>query len=387
MRAVLLGEAGPVRRFAQLRLRQMATALPGAVVVDAGLPEAGARAEAEGGDFVVTAGNGPPLRAAVRAAGARPLWLDLPGDPFAEAEIAAQHAADPAVVLAEAAAAVLPALMRADAISVISERQRIATEAMLRALGRFEVPVRVLPIAMDFGLPAGPARGPGGAVALIGGFNHWLDEARLAEVLLRARRRAPLRIIATEGAIPGHHLEGWARFRARMGDALEMLGEVGHEALPAALAGASLSLLVDRPCREAELGSRTRVLFARHLGLRVVATPATELVAGLAAEGQVDAAWEDEALVEALLAARPAPDAEVLRRRWSLEATTAPLRAWRPRRAPGAGAEALAQLVQARDAALAELAAMHASPTWKLLDRLHRLRGRAIRGRRPDVPG
>lgn len=354
MRAHLLHEPGPVRHFAHLRARQFLVGLAGHDLVDA-----------DTADFVVTAGNGPPLRAAVATAGDRPLWLDLPGDPFAEAEAAAALAADPREVVDHAVATVLPALARADAVSVISERQRVATEAMLRTLGRFDVPVFVVPNAMEFDLPPGAPRGPGARVALVGGFNTWFDEDLLASALVGAD------VVVTSGPIPGHHTAGFERFRARV--PARYLGEVPHDQLPTVLADRHVGIVVDRPIREAELGSRTRVLLMLDQGLRVLATPRTELVAGLVAAGLVEPIETAADIVAALASPRPAPDASALRPRLSRAATTRPLRDWTPRRvAPGA--DPLTTMARVRDAALAELRQVRSSTTWRTLDRINRLR-------------
>lgn len=268
------------------------------------------------------------------------------------------------MVLRDALSVLLPALARADAISVIGERQRIATEAMLRVLGRFDVPVAVVPNAMDFDLPPRAPRA-GRRVVLVGGVNTWTDEDFLADALIGAD------VTVLGGDLPGHHSAGYARLRARLPGA-RFLPLVPHDALGDALATAEVTLCADRRLREAELGSRTRVLLALDQGLRVLATPRTELVAGLVAEGFVDAVETPADVHAALRSPRAAPDAAPLRARWSRERTTAPLASWVPRRvAPGA-ADALVAMATVRDAALEELAEVRRTPTWRLLNRVHR---------------
>ena len=123
-RVLLLGDTGD-GGFAALRTRHFAAVLPGASVLD-WRESVTDRAVQLSPDVVVTAGNHGPTRAAMRvldalAAAGLPepaFWLDVAGDPFAEAQAAA-HAtgAVAAEVAAEAQLVWGAAYARADAFS------------------------------------------------------------------------------------------------------------------------------------------------------------------------------------------------------------------------------------------------------------------------------
>lgn len=362
---------------------------------------------AVGAEVVVSAGPYNPGRAAALCAGELPVWVDMPGDPFAELQ-ALILASDPAEVdrgalaarVAAAEAAALSALSRADALSTVSEAQRHAALGQLGLLGRLatrrlEEPVFVLPVAWAFGLPPRPPR-PRAAhepltVGLSGGFNTWFDEDTLIAGLERALARTPLlRVVATGGDIPRHHARGAERFgrwAQRQGPRVRLLGWVPQAALGEALAGCQIGISLDRPGHEAELGSRTRLLFFAHQGLLGVGTARCPLARELVALGALRPVPEGDAdaLAEALLeeVARPSDPRRLeaaqaqLADRLAPAQVFAPLCAWveRPtRRAPSAGPGAALALENAR--LKAELNAVYASPTWRSLARLHRgLRG------------
>lgn len=382
----------PGSGFAGLRLHQLRAACRDHAVtlVDARSPPA--RVDA---DVVVSAGIFGPTRAALALAGDRPLWLDLPGDPFADTQAAAARAADPEAVNREADLVFGAALRRGDRFGAVSGPSRHALLGALGAVGRLgrSPPeaewVDVVPVAWWFGgLPERPPRPPGRPlrVALSGSFNTWFDEDTALAALLRLMDEVPAEVEVTGGPVPGHHEAGWARFRAgaaasRHAARFRFHGWLDEAALGAVLARCHVGLCLDRPGYEPEMGSRTRVLCWLHQGLSVVATARTELAQTLAAEGHlVPVPMADPLATAEALATLPDPrDRSALRARWSVEATVAPLRRWlaAPTRAPAAP-DATAAL-RAVDEARAELAALRASPTWRALDRLHRLR-RSRRG-------
>lgn len=359
----------------------------------------------------VAAGPYAPPRAAALAVGALPLWADVPGDPFAEAQALAARLGTGAEPLPDGplraqAAAFAPALARADAFSVCSAPQADALLGQLGLAGRLALSapgrrwVEVLPPAWGFGLPQGaPRRRDPGApltVALAGGFNTWLDEeALLAGLLLAMDRGLPIRVVAVGGGIAGHFEAGWERFRAGVAASVHaarfaLRGWLPHGALPAALAPADCLVSMDRPGAEPRLGSRTRLLFGLHQGLEVLSTPASALARDLAARGFLHPvpAATPEALAEALAARvstgstgeTVAEAQRALAASHAPAALCAPLAAWaaRAERAP-AGADALQLLAERVAAAEAALAAVHATPTWRIAGRWHgllrRLRG------------
>ncbi len=359
---------------------------------------------ARGAEVLVSAGPYNPGRAAVLTAGQLPVWADLPGDPFAELQ-AAVLAGEAEVAGARAAAtraAALAVLGRADAISTISEAQRAAVLGQLGLLGRLEgEPWRErafsVPVAWGFAPRIAPrVRGPEEplVVALAGSFNTWLDDQTLARGLERALAGSGrVRVIVAGGAVEGHASRGWARFQAwaeTRRDRVSLLGWAPEARVHEALAGAHLGLCLDRPSHEPALGSRTRLLLFAQLGLLGVATPLSPLARELEALGALVAVppADPEALAEVILEEARAPRdrgplahaQEILAARHDPDRLAAPLLAWVAdpvRLAPSASPERLLAEENAR--LKAELAAVHGSPTWRALARVHA----AIGGRGP----
>lgn len=410
---VLVGDLGPVSGFAALRAQHYQEALAESELrlvdwraVAQQVAEGTAGALTAGADCVVAAGNFGPTRAALAIAGELPLWVDFAGDPFAEAQAGASRAREAGDldgaegIAAEAASVFVPALLRADAFGCVSARGRLATIGALGATGRLarldpaiEL-VHVVPIAASFGFdpavtPAAEPRGRGLRIALFGSFNNWFDEEGLAAGLLGAIDRAwnsgrIIDVVVTGGAVEGHFGAGFRAFQARIASSphaarVSYRGWVEHDALPGILRSCDVAICMDRPGAEPELGSRTRVLYALLLGLRVLATPRTELVRDLVADGLVTPI-ERNTLADVLVAlagaaSLPRANAGFLATRYSIAATTLPLKRWAadPKRArPAPGADALVAVTAERDALRAELAALRASPTWKTLDRIRK---------------
>jgi len=347
---------------------------------------------AEEADAVITAGPYLPARLAAQAPIEAPLWIDLPGDPFAELDALLRRGPLPAARLAAALSAAHGPLRRADALSTISQRQRLATLGELAAIGRIgegAPEVSTLPIAAltDWPpLPPRPVEGPL-RVALSGAFNAWFDEEAAISGLEAALAAMPaLGVISTGGGVPGFFEEGarrWASFAARHPRRVQHHGWVDHAAIPALLAPARVGLCLDRAGLEPELGSRTRALLFAHLGMALVASPRTELVAALAADhpGAVFPVEDADpaTLIEALTAAgRSTVEARrALQRdvadRFAPLPLAAPLRAWAraPRRADIQSdpmGVLLAENARLRDA----IAGIEGGPTWRILSRGHR---------------
>ncbi len=352
-------------------------------------------------DAIISAGPYNPGRAACLIAGDRPVWADLPGDPFAELNalaLATQQSLPPERVTAAEAAA-LPVLARADAISVISTPQRHAAMGELGTIGRLAArdtmpELHVLPIAHAFGLPASlpVPRRPNDpfVVALSGAFNPWFDDQTVTRGLtLAMKRRDNIHVIVTGGGIEGFYTDGYARFEAwcnasSLGDRIQRLGWIPHGELPGHLAQASIGLTMDRPGPEPELGSRTRLLFFIQMGLLPVSTALCELAREMKVQGElVSVPPEDpNALADTLcdLADAPKPlqqvaDAQArLSTIYASDRIAAPLVRWARspvRRAPAQlpAATLAAALAHEQD----EIARIHDSPTWKALSRLHRM--------------
>lgn len=412
-RRVLLVGRGPLpaptqRRtgFAQLRTAHFLQALRSAghavdllLIEDdeePGLLERG-RHLAHAADVIVSAGPHRPAAVAVEICGERPTWIDLPGDPLAELQAlcTAPGASVDRTRVSAAQAVAMAALARADALSVISTPQRHACLGELLAIGRglrHPVPVAEIPIAFSLPSPQGPPRTPDPAgpvrVVLAGAVAPWLDDEGLAVALDQALARSPrLHVAFTGGGVPGHYEAGAERLRAwanatRFSARVAWHGWVEHALLDDILSQSHVGLCLDRPGAEPTLGSRTRVLLYAWSGLQIAASPTTALVRGLCDRdlatplpaGDPDAVADQlVALVEA-----PPPPARVeaarawLQARFDAQAITAPLLGFvaEPSRAP-VGTPPAAQLAREVEALRGQLAAIHRSPTWRLLSRIH----------------
>ncbi|MEC7946071.1 MAG: glycosyltransferase [Myxococcota bacterium] len=346
-------------------------------------------------DVVVSAGPYAPGRAAVAAAGDAPLWVDVPGDPYAELEAVSRASPVPLSPARTAAAhaAFAPVLARADALSTVSAPQRLALLGQLGVAGRLHPrpPVHPVPIAFDLPLPRRTPRARDAStpltVALAGSANPWMDISGLVDAFRAVQDRRPdTRFIVTGGPVAGLPAPDWSLLSAWAGehaDTVSMLGWIPHGDLPTVLGAAHVGVFADRPAGlEPELGDRTRALLYAWLGLDIVATDRSERMRDLHASGVATAvpAGRPDALAAALLALANR-DRDVDRSR-SLSAhleahsapaeLAAPLLSWvaAPRRVEAVESPS-AILSAERDRLLQELHTMHASPTWRLLARLH----------------
>ncbi len=380
--------------FAALRTWHFRQLRPDAEVFDWRDPELERRVASA--DAIVTAGIYGPTRAAMRVVGDRPLWLDLPGDPFADAEAAANRGQGEAPE--EARRVFVPAIGRADAFSSISCRARDALQGQLGLLGR-EVPIGVIPVPYTFPQPEAPdvADVSGGSyvsdvspgpdpirIGLIGSFNTWFDEQCLADALIGLAKQRPVVIRVIGGDVPGHFSAGYQNFRQQVeaaGLPVTWLPTQRDCDLPAALGDSEVGVVLDRPGWEPHFGSRTRILFYLWMGLRVVATCRCEQAVLLTKQGflQEVSVGDTSAVIQALQDRRPLPDRAVLRRDWDPQRLGQSLRDWMPERRKATGEnKVLSDLLQEREKLRPELEALRRSPTWKLLDRLNRLRQRMI---------
>jgi hypothetical protein len=220
-------------------------------------------------------------------------------------------------------------------------------------------------------------------VGLCGGYNTWTDGESLLQGLLLAMEGAPgLRVLSTGGAIAGHHTKTYAAFKSGalgspFSDRFTFHGWVPHSELSGILEAAHVGLCLDRPGVEPELGSRTRVLFYLHQGLSVVATTRTELCGELEEKGLIQGVpvQDSVALAKALIALcegattgeEVAQAQEALRSKFSPSKVFATFQDWvnKPRRV-SSGKDPSAELAEELVRLRAELAAVHASPAWRV---------------------
>jgi len=342
-------------------------------------------------DVVVGGGPYHPARLAALVAGERPLWIDIAGDPFAEAQAKSAHTGESGHSR-EMYTAYIGALTRADAFSVVSHAQRHALQGQLGVLGRLEVAplaqewIHVVPVGYHFGdlREAEPKRSPEGelVVALCGGYNTWLDGENLLKGLLLAMRRAPgLRVLSTGGAIDGHHSATYDAFRAQalsspFADRFTFHGWVSHRALPELLSRAHVGVCMDHPGAEPELGSRTRVLFYFHQGLEVLSTLGSEICTELASLRMLRGieVGSPESLSDELVrmsrtelsGLAPQRAQQFMRGRYLPEQTLGPLMQWldapiRVDQVQDPAVQLAAELAKARS----ELKYVYATPTWR----------------------
>lgn len=372
MNVALVGEPAATG-FAAKRFRHFQRVLQAAghevLPIDARAP-----VPCPGAQVVVSAGVYAPTAAAVDLAGERPLWIDLPGDPFADAQAVVARGGDPDAVAQDCARVFLPALARADAFSTIGAASRWTLVGQLGLLGRFagpdDLPIHPVPIAwpVEDELPHRGAASGSLRVLLAGSFNTWFDEDAVADVLLDAMRRTRVEVDVLGG--PGQP-GGYDAFVRRMqGHPVRFHGWVADPA--PVYAQCEVLLTLDRPGTwEPMTGSRTRVLTALAAGLRVVASAGPELVDELAEGGHVAAVRTRGEALAALLDRAPPPPVGALASRYDGTALLRPLLEWldRPRRArPAAVAGALDHALAGRKRAEAELAAIRATWAFRLGD-------------------
>ncbi|MSP57222.1 MAG: hypothetical protein EXR69_16745 [Myxococcales bacterium] len=387
-RVALVGEPRATG-FAAARFRHFRSVIEGAghevLTVDAGAEsanraESADRAESPdqlGADVVVSAGVYGPTEVAVRIAGERPLWLDWPGDPFADGQAVVARGGDPLRVAEDCARVFLPALARADAFSTIGDVSAHTLIGQLGMLGRWVGPDQLTIATIPIAWPGSGATltATGGAdrtsgpvrVLLSGSFNTWFDDDAVAAVLEGAMERSPVEVDVTGG--PGQP-GGYARFVERF----KATGAVRfHGWLPdprAVTEACEVLLTLDRrDVWEPLCGSRTRVLTGRASGLRVVASAGPQLITELAARGQVRAVTSTEAAIAAILDRTPPPDPAWIAERYDPVTVARPLLAWlrSPRRAPGFLVERPLELaLRGRERAERELAALRRTWAFRL---------------------
>lgn len=251
---------------------------------------------------VVVAASALPSRRAVLLAGDRPVWVDLFGDPMAEAQ--AKAAVDGRDDMMAYFYLMWPLLERGDAFSAVSERQRYAVIGQLGLFGRLNRATCGLELVHTVPCAAPPASGEivgreaaapedvaeGDFVVLwSGGFNTWCDVDTLFGALERAIAENPsIRFVSTGAEIKGHDERTYGRF-------VELVEASEHRErfllkglLPAAqaqryLARADLGVVTEKAIYERTLGSSGRMVDWLARGLPFVCAEVSELAAAIAA--------------------------------------------------------------------------------------------------------
>ena len=350
---------------------------------------------------VVSLGPFSPARAAAYVPAGVPVWIDLPGDMMAEAQLRAK---DDISHLTNYHQILTAALVRGDAFSVCSPPQQHALWGQLGLMGRLSPgdlqgpPVLVMPPAVDphwFGEAheAGPLLPPGTpAVGLFGSINTWADVPRLNALLQGALTRQPtLHVVITGGVVASHEEGATSQLMAGLtafGDRIHPQGWVEPARLLSAVDSCQVALLVDKPCVEAYLGARTRLGLGVARGLRWVLTPFVYGAAELGRQGLANPLDTPERDVDTLLTAMAQGKIDETRRLAWLESYSTPrvsqsLVTWA--QAPRLSSPGFPDLVHRDTRRRLELEetldTIYQSPTWRRLSTLHRwLKGKVPPG-------
>jgi len=312
-----------------------------------------------------------PAYLACRLRWRAPLWADLNGYGPAEGQTHCALLGDD-TPLEHFWRMEFQTLRRADRISTVSRRQRLATLGELAIAGRLNRPnaaytdfVTCIPNAVndryrEFSPPPPVLRGreiPENAFLTLwsGGFNTWTDIETLHAALERVMAERPeVHFAATGGAIAGHDEQTFARFQ-RLAAAsphaarYHLLGWVESQVVDALFGEADLGISLDAENFETLFGARNRLTTMMACGLPVLTTRGTEISEDIehAGCGFLAPVGDPAALAESIrraIAARA--DGSLARlaaagREWALaefspEKTTAPLLQWaaRPAWAP-----------------------------------------------------
>lgn len=315
---------------------------------------------------VVVGVSALPSRRAARIAAELPLWVDLFGDPMAEAQAKAMVDEEHDHVGAYWHL-LLELLERGDAFAAVSERQRHAVLGQLGLAGRLNRDTAGVELVHTVPCTA-PSRGAGengeppqlrdvadGDLVVLwsGGYNTWSDVDTLFAALEEAMAERPeMRFVSTGGGIPGHDDDSYARFQelakeSRFRERFLFKGCLPEEEAAHYFRRADLGVVTERRLAERTLGSSGRVLRWMADGLPFVCTGLSELGETAEAEGLgwTYPAGDASALASRIVAAAEDPGSlrEVAERarayvesHFTPQATTLALREWvaEARRAP-----------------------------------------------------
>lgn len=223
-----------------------------------------------------------------------PLWVDVFGDPMAEAQAkAAIDGHD--LALARYWEPLVNAIERGDHFSAVSGAQAHALIGQLGMAGRLTAAlagrdlVSVIPCGaerLEPALGADPLedRVPSNAFVVVfsGSFNTWCDVATMITGAEMAMDVDPtLHVVATGGAIPGHDERTYDEFRMRVtssrhGSRFHALGWIERPVLARIYGRADVGLNVERALYERVLGAENRVVEWLYHGIPAVTTAASE---------------------------------------------------------------------------------------------------------------
>jgi glycosyltransferase involved in cell wall biosynthesis len=291
-----------------------------------------------------------------------PFWADLYGHLMGEAQAKCARDQDDSL-LRHFWRRQRIILRRADRLSTVSYRQKLATLGELGTVGRLnrltiQYPfISVIPSAASEEYLQLPNTGyshefrgkqfPVNAFALLwsGGFNTWTDPVALAAALSLAMEQDPnIHLVVTGGVIKGHDEQTFVQFAREMertgfGDRCHYLGWIEGAKLLKLYQDCDLGLCLDALVYESVFGARTRLTNMMAAGLPVLTTVCTEITEEIAEHrlGYTVAPGDVQGYADAILRARrnPADRREIAARarsytakHFSYRETARPLLAW-----------------------------------------------------------
>jgi hypothetical protein len=300
-----------------------------------------------------------PSARALEVSEARPVLVDLFGDPMSEAQARATvYDSENLRYHREMLAAVLEG---GDAFSVVSRRQRLAVLGQLGLAGRLnrETAGRELVFVVPCSLPQGGTRhsevpvpdpateiDEGAFVVLWGGsFNTWCDIGTLIGGLERAMaQNSAIHLVSTGGEIAGHDELSYASYlravaTSRFAHRFHDQGALATSHANAWIGRADLGIVTERRLVERELGSSGRMLNWLGFGLPIVCTAQSEIGSRMIREGLAFGyrVGDPDDLARVILeAARDRVRLRTMavrasdwaRKTWSVKRTTSPIREW-----------------------------------------------------------
>ncbi|MGA2775333.1 MAG: glycosyltransferase [Candidatus Omnitrophota bacterium] len=313
-------------------------------------------------DCIVSAGSSLLGYAVVQIKSNVPIWIDQCGELTAEAQMKAFIEKDNKH-LCGFLKIDKQVLEKGDVFSSISPAQRYALIGKLGMSGRLNKDTvgyefaYVIPSGVDYVddiekstaakriIPRGSVKEDDFVVLWSGSYNTWTNVDVLFSALEKAMaNNEKIKFVSTGGNVPLHNEITYSYFlkligQSRFKEKFIMLGWIPTRDMVNLYLESNLGINIDRPCYEAELGCRTRVLGWMGAGLPVLTTKFCELTKILEKNklGFIFPAEDAEALSNSILGlsfqkgllkeyAQRAKN--FVRQEFSYENTTRPLRAW-----------------------------------------------------------
>ncbi len=233
-----------------------------------------------------------------------PFWADLYGSILAESQIKASTFNDDLhfdyfLNLEQTV------LRRADKISTVSDKQRLAVIGELGLMGRLNSKsagyefIHSIPAATDntrFTPTSTVIRGRlveshAFIILYSGGYNTWTDIDTLFHGLVGAMaKNSTIHFVSTGGQIEGHDEQTYQKFvelieNSDYKERFHLCGWVEFDVLHNFYLESDLGIISDKVCYEAELGSRTRLLDWLRSELPAIVNPISELTYNLVEQG------------------------------------------------------------------------------------------------------